>query len=175
MRDPESRVPRLEVQGSRRQTWVESMHRSRPHAEHARENEHALGGKPCFKTERMEAGMTNQEINERVARLCGWVASVETIEHNIGYQWTENRTWWSFSGRGRHLRPPNYAESLDACRSFEDLIENSSDQEIRDYIINLEDASNARGSGWDWRSFRLARATPLQRCEAFLRLKGQWE
>jgi len=36
------------------------MHRSRPHAEHARENEHALGGKPCFKTERMEAGMKTE-------------------------------------------------------------------------------------------------------------------
>lgn len=47
--------------------------------------------------------MTNQEINERAAKLCGWVASVETIEHNIGYQWTENRTWWSFPGRGMHL------------------------------------------------------------------------
>lgn len=106
--------------------------------------------------------MTNQEINERVAKLCGW-----TIKTNTGLFFD--------SSDKPHISLPNYAESLDACRAFEELIKNSTEYYMRDYIINLEDASKARGSGWDWRSFQLTTATPLERCEAFLRLKGQWD
>ena len=106
--------------------------------------------------------MTNKEINERIAKLCGWIPT------------TDGGICWDSDGNAI-ITYPNYAESLDACRDFEELIKNSTEYDIRDYIINLEDASKARGSGWDWRSFQLTTATPRQRCEAFLRLKGQWD
>lgn len=113
--------------------------------------------------------MTNQEINERIARLCGWERKLVFGKHAVVVKWVDP------SGVNTGFNPPNYAESLDACRAFEELIKNSTEYDMRDYIINLEDASKARGSGWDWRSFQLTTATPLQRCEAFLRLKGQWD
>lgn len=119
--------------------------------------------------------MTNQEINERVAKLCGWVASVETIEHNIGYQWTEKRTCWSFPGRGRHLRPPNYAESLDACREFESKLTGDDRSLYMDYIYLIIIQSNNNAVIGFENQWAMWNATPLQRCEAFLRLKGQWE
>jgi len=127
----------------------------------------------------MGAEVTNQEINERVAKLCGWVASVETIEHNIGYQWTENRKVWSFPGRGRHLRPTNYAESLDACRSFERTLDTTESTEYAVHLRrivtrNTTDADKHPDTGYvpDGRYYC---AAPIERCEAFLRLKGQWE
>ena len=116
--------------------------------------------------------MTNQEINERIARLCGWERKVRLLDSNV---WNLERIDWVSPKQVTRYAPPNYAESLDACRAFEELIKNSTEYDIRDYIINLEDASKARGSGWDWRSFQLTTATPRQRCEAVLRLKGQWD
>lgn len=115
--------------------------------------------------------MTPQEINERIAKLCGWVKSVET--NTDGYQWIENREYWSFAGRGRHLRPPDYCNSLDACSAFE-----------RDlplgYVYHLIDVlkmdRRAIVEGYDEvQVLQFMRATPAQRCEAFLRVKGQWE
>lgn len=111
--------------------------------------------------------MTNQEINERVAKLCGWEKCI-CGDENCG-------AWFSNVGNEPSLGVPNYTKSLDACGEFEEMVEMSSDQEIQNYVMDLEAAAKATGSGWNWRAFRLARATPLQRCEAFLRLKGQWE
>lgn len=106
--------------------------------------------------------MTNKEINKKVAALCGWRPT------------TVGDLCWDSNGNAIIIYP-NYAGSLDMCREFEGLIKKSTEYDMRDYIINLEDASKARGSGWDWRSFQLTTATPLERCEAFLRLKGQWD
>lgn len=121
--------------------------------------------------------MTPQQINERIALLCGWTSKEETIERvSAGYDWTEKYTTWSHPGKGRHLKPPSYAESLDACREFESPLYNGDlDSEMSQYMIHLGDVVKADESGWSWKYFRLATATPHERCEAFLRMKGQWD
>ena len=95
--------------------------------------------------------MTNQEINERVAKLCGW-----TIKTNTGLFFD--------SSDKPHVDLPNYAESLDACSSFEDF---STGEEWDIYLDNLNEICDGENDP--------VVATPLQRCEAFLRMKGQWE
>ena len=92
--------------------------------------------------------MTNQKINERVAFLCGWFYHVE----------------WYKEGIESPCNPPNYAESLDACREFENF---KTGEEWREYIDTLTEICDVYNDP--------IVATPLQRCEAFLRLKGQWE
>jgi len=139
--------------------------------------------------------MTNDEINERIAAITGFHDKVGLKKRGL---------WWSPNDRGytsseylagrytleqanerahpdgepvtiHKFTTPDYAGDLNACRQFEEMIEMSSDQEIQNYVMDLEAAAKATGSGWNWRAFRLARATPLQRCEAFLRMKGRWE
>jgi hypothetical protein len=61
--------------------------------------------------------MTHEEINQAVAKECGWVSSTRTIEMSGG--WTVEEVQWSAPGRGGgHARPPSYATSLDACQEF---------------------------------------------------------
>ena len=113
--------------------------------------------------------MTNQEINERVAKLCGWTA-VEDKDSNlwhlsntdgriIGYNWgcSEALAW--------RILTPRYTESLDACGEFESAMNAQEKVVYADYLVDL--------CGDD--SYDPIFATALQRCEAFLRLKGQWE
>ena len=106
--------------------------------------------------------MTNQEINERVAKLCGW-----TIKTNTGLFFD--------SSDKPHISLPNYAESLDACKEFEGAI---GKQALEYYAENLAVAvwGSAIGNTMSYLgAAQLITATPLQRCEAFLRLKGKWE
>jgi len=123
--------------------------------------------------------MTPQEINERIARLCGWFPVEDTESglwhlsnmdgRRIGYlsALSENHAW--------QVLCPDYFNSLDACTQFEDLIDKEGSPTLDQYATALEDVTDARGSGWSWRYFCLIRAKPQQRCEAFLRVKGQWE
>lgn len=97
--------------------------------------------------------MTNQEINERVAKLCEWYREIDA---------GGNVTWCK---HGKYMAmPPNYAESLDECSLFEDF---STGDEWDIYLDNLNEICDGENDP--------VVATPLQRCEAFLRLKGQWE
>lgn len=107
--------------------------------------------------------MTNQEINERVAKLCGW----KPRAFCVGYYRDD------FDGYALAL--PNYTESLDACREFEAAITGDDRSLYLDhiYLIVIQSNNNAvMGFDNQWAMFN---ATPLQRCKSFLRLKGQWE
>jgi len=109
--------------------------------------------------------MTNQQINECIAKLCGWTSKEETIERvSAGYDWTETYTTWSHPGRGRHLKPPNYSGSLDCCREFEKF---SSSDDWNAYFEQLIWVCER-----DETEPMIALAS--QRCEAFLRVKGLW-
>lgn len=121
--------------------------------------------------------MKPQEINERIARLCGWFPVEDTESglwhlsnmdgRTIGYRsgLSEDHAW--------RVLCPDYFDSLDACANFE-----------RDlplgYIYHLIDVlkmdRRAIVEGYDEvQVLQFMRATPAQRCEAFLRMKGQWE
>jgi hypothetical protein len=78
-------------------------------------------------------------------------------------------------------KTPNYPESLDACREFELTLELGHDgSDVAEYQEALWCAANpyipfSATSLHDVAYLRnLICATALQRCEAFLRLKGKW-
>lgn len=96
--------------------------------------------------------MTNQEINERVAKLCEWYREIDA----------NNLVTWCKYGEYR-ASPPNYAESLDACSTFEKEYTLGEQEEVFEMLC---DQLSLKGACF---------STPLQRCEAFLRLKGKWE
>ena len=113
--------------------------------------------------------MTPDEIRIAVAECCGW------------QQHKYNRAYCSCPSTPKGaaiLWPtglPNYPASLDACAEFEKTL-----------TFNFNAEKN--GSEWmdylEWLGYcgenntselaRLILATPLQRCEAFLRVKGKW-
>ena len=67
-------------------------------------------------------------------------------------------------GRGKFSHPPFYTQSLDACVGFEDFATGEEWDAYLDTLTRVCDGDNDP-----------IVATPLQRCEAFLRMKGQWE
>jgi len=111
--------------------------------------------------------MTNQEINERVAKLCGW--TFERRQTVDGYNY---RVWFSPGKTEPFERSLNYSESLDACREFIGQLKG----EQREFFIftarELDRIDMLLGLEMQWALITL---TPLELCEAFLRLKGQWE
>lgn len=105
--------------------------------------------------------MTDQQINETIAKECGWF-------HESGY--TTGGMMMPYS-RWRHPlvsatrdNPPDYTTSLDACAEMEKTL---TDGEHRIFIFGylIDTVGN----------HRLAySATARQRSEAFLRVKGKW-
>ena len=107
--------------------------------------------------------MTNQEINERVAKLCGWT-NIAPCTCKIELRGKDP------NGCSGHIL--NYAESLDACREFMSQIHGVDREEfviIARYLERVESIYEYQ------EQFALITLTPLELCEAFLRLKGQWE
>ena len=94
--------------------------------------------------------MTNQEINERIAKLCGWIPT------------TDGGICWDSNGNAI-ITYPNYAESLDACRLFEREYTFGEEELVFDFMQSEVGTAAA------------CFASPELRCEAFLRLKGQWD
>jgi hypothetical protein len=137
------------------------MHRGNPYPENASQDGMQLGSTHDLQAEWMEAenrdpklltGMTNREINERVAKLCEWYREIDSL----------GNVTWCKHGEYRPA-PPNYSESLDACREFEKEYTFGEQEDVFDALY---DKFGCRGACF---------ATPFQRCEAFLRLKGKWE
>lgn len=104
--------------------------------------------------------MTNQEINERVAKLCGW----KPRAFCAGY--------YRDGFDGYALALPNYVESLDACREFISQIHGLDRVDFVEIVQHLERVDPLYEYEELWAIITL---TPLELCEAFLRLKGQWE
>ena len=114
--------------------------------------------------------MTPQEINERIGALLGYTKQTGPIDGI--HQFCE--TQWML-GKRPIVWLPNYAESLDACREFEGTIGRLS---LEYYAENLAVAvwGSAVGNTLSYLgASQLITATPRQRCEAFLRMKGQWD
>lgn len=137
--------------------------------------------------------MNTNEIRVKVAELCGWKwwkhdksetylfchpsrdkASLDDEQ----FKWDQcadapdPKHFVSLSG------VPNYPESLDACAEFErdlrptELWEYTQAlrKELTDYWSSqARKTDEFRDSDW---SFAFATATPLQRCQAFLKVKG---
>lgn len=113
--------------------------------------------------------MTNQEIRIAIASECGY-RDCGLYNNPID----ENKDWLS----GIHPRLnllqslPNYTESLDVCAEFEKDVLDEYWKELANIVGKDND-----GSAIDKFSIYIQcmKATPLQRCKAFLRVKGKWK
>lgn len=119
--------------------------------------------------------MTTDQIRIAVVECLGWV---KVDPPKIGtWGTTAHDKNWSYLHQ-----LPNYPASLDACAEFEKTIQQAGleDKYIYELLkvcfvqrgtITIEDYEN--GVGWDHEEWFFA--TALQRCEAYLRVKGKWE
>lgn len=127
--------------------------------------------------------MTPTEIRIAVAEECGrngwWCPQCKKLvdEHSLGYQCRHANCTESAQ------QAPNYPFDLNAVHEVEKLLSQHPDKEHSKYLIELEKVlvrdNKVKGlklfvSRADF-LFVVVRATALQRCEAFLRVKGRWE
>lgn len=101
--------------------------------------------------------MTDKEINEKVAALCGWKQS-------------KKHKWWLRKGVVR-LNPP-YTESLDMCQDFIKEIQGGDRDDFCTIAMRLERVESAYEFEFWWALITL---TPRELCESYLKLKGQLE
>ncbi len=97
--------------------------------------------------------MKPEEINKAIFRSLGW-SIVEDSPYK-GCSWNKGAAYTS--------KPPNYAESLDACAEFERTL---TPRELAEYSYGLMDITRT--------TYEAITATAAQRCEAYLRMKGLW-
>lgn len=106
--------------------------------------------------------MTNEQINERIAKLCGWKPT------------TDGGICWDSNGNAI-ITYPNYAESLDACMEFSYKMSNDDHLRFQDELVFILPVGTYSFDEMGYDRRLVIDATPLQRCEAFLRAKGQWD
>jgi len=106
--------------------------------------------------------MKEEEINKRIAELCGWnecrlVAKVvlSTLRDPVAYGIPPNGTY--------EIACPNYSTDLNEMHQAEEALKG---KQFGTYGLALNDIE---GSLWG------IRATARQRAEAFLRTLGKWE
>lgn len=93
------------------------------------------------------------------------------IAEALGWSCDDHGYWKDASGKyGVGAGLPDFPNSRDACNLFEESLEGK--YEAFSYAQELIWVINRDGIVG---SFRLIRATPKQRCEAFLRIKGLWQ
>jgi len=114
--------------------------------------------------------MTTEEIRIAVAELCGWTVIDGVYPRDCGYP----------PGHPQHKQEeraplPNYPADLNACAEFEKTL---TDEEFDRYVIilwdKIADTEEAQKPGRNALSCFVRGSTALQRCEAFLRVKGKW-
>lgn len=119
--------------------------------------------------------MTSTQINIEIAQLMGWKDVFEQRNYDGSILVGEVR---GLKEGGSHYQVvPDYANSLDACHDFE---KDAPDKYWRLLFLITNDDSCYLTATWEQcsihksKAIRLAKATPPQRCEAFLRLHGKW-
>ena len=111
--------------------------------------------------------MTDEQINIKIAELCGYRKATERDRTRGKYEWVAINpdgfeVGWSDNCEYHHCIP-NYAADLNACHEFEKTLTHINDWMLYDKAL----AEIAEGFTFH--------ATARQRCEAFLRVHGQWE
>lgn len=118
--------------------------------------------------------MTDEQINIKIAELCGWKDIRRPIDDSY-HDYPSDTLGW-LMGRVAGIAPgdihwqnakplPNYAADLNACHEFEKMLEPMQHIAYDRHLHRLVDETVT----WKWH------ATARQRCEAFLRVHGQWE
>lgn len=110
--------------------------------------------------------MTNEQINERISKLCGWIPTT-----NGGICWDSNGN--------AIITYPNYAESLDMCCDFERTLDVTESTEyavqLRRIVTRNAESEDKHPDTMRIPDGRYYCAKPIERCEGWLSLKGQWE
>ena len=117
--------------------------------------------------------MTNEQIRIAVAELCGWRLERDSVHWAVFDTNGDQRfiSWMDYN-EGRHAALlPNYPESLDACREFEQPMFDRGDSINYYLMIGTVILATAKGFITDRSIFF---STPLQRCKAFLSIHGKW-
>lgn len=129
--------------------------------------------------------MTNEQINIKIAELCGWKDIRRPIDDNYHDYPSDTLGWLMGRVAGiapgdihwQNARPiPNYAADLNACHEFEKLTAKQCRE--GDYWFYLREVLGFPYAESDWDKFyffQAVHATARQRCEAFLRVHNQWE
>lgn len=108
--------------------------------------------------------MSPQEINKAIAESLGWTH----IRLGQVLTWVDTN--------GRYIPILQFTSSLDACRLFEDTFDTI--EVIHRYSDDLM-STIACDIAWKYGKvearYKTATATPAQRCEAYLRMKGFWK
>jgi len=120
--------------------------------------------------------MTDEEINVKVAEKMGWQHQLTTVDSPVekdgmrlpNYFGPSIEAWWHPTIEGVWVNPPKFTTSLDACSQFERTL---TDKEIKGYIECLKDLLRAHMNSYRsvWAKIT---ASPLQRCKAYLIVKG---
>lgn len=108
--------------------------------------------------------MKNAEINRAIAESLGWK------QYDAGPWYGK---WYLPLDDGQTLDyEANFTDSLDACRLFEEKINPNDEigymEELSQYVEYFDPLTHTD-------LFKIATATPLQRCEAYLRMKRLWK
>ncbi len=110
--------------------------------------------------------MNPDVINRTIAGICGWVFR----EVRAGY--ASQGSFWC-KGKEAHKATPDYFNDLNACAKFEQTLTDTQSYVYRDTLRVLaakyQITDICGSSGHDYFS------KAPQRCEAFLRLHGQWK
>ena len=102
--------------------------------------------------------MKPEEINRRIAVLCGWQEYRSEHRDEMRWRGPDGHNW---------LVTPDYCGDLNACREFEKRM---SLKEQNDYAWMIR---GLRAGGSD--DFQIITTPAEHRCEAFLKMKGQYE
>ena len=101
--------------------------------------------------------MTNEQINIKIAELCGWKRHPQD-------------QWIIIPPNALHSFPPlfttpNYTADLNACHEFEKTLTPEQESAYWEHLLQAHEYIQP------WAGC----ATARQRCEALLRVHGQWE
>lgn len=140
--------------------------------------------------------MTPQEINERIATICGKGNLYFVKKRGLYYRpnaqgyTSDKKDAWRIPFEEAKLHqydcdelpvtihkcePPDYFNSLVACATFESCLTGDDRSLYMDHVYLLIVRSNNKAVMGFENQWAMFNATPAQRCEAFLRMKGQWE
>ena len=121
--------------------------------------------------------MTPEEINRKIAELCGWkfiigdyVSWDKVIEREGGRvaAW-RNPQGVCYEPADRII--PDYYHSLDACAEFERTLTDTRQMEA--YVFYIKQSFGILDNVYNV-EFCLTTLTAPQRCEAFLRMHNKW-
>lgn len=124
--------------------------------------------------------MTKDEIRIAVAEAMGWTRMDEDFNPGVHGK-TLFTCGTSLQGTPpcdkdkpeddqAYEKVPNYPESLDACAEFERALTEDECVEYNSWLVSVigPTVRLAKSDTWTWG------ALPMQRCEAFLRVKSLW-